>query len=62
VAALETDLAAARARVATLETEFLAVHYSPAMRLRRAVLALPLVGGLTRAVSRTLLGTGRRRA
>ena len=29
------------------------------MRLRRGILALPLVGGLTRAVARAVLGTGR---
>jgi hypothetical protein len=62
LAMLETNLTAAQARLATLEAQALLVHHSPAMRLRRGVLALPLVGGLTRAVARAVLGTGRPRA
>jgi Glycosyltransferase Family 4 len=59
-AALATDLTSSLARRAMLEAQALLVHHSPAMRLRRGVLALPLVGGLTRAVARVVLGTGRR--
>jgi Glycosyltransferase Family 4 len=59
-AALETSLTAAEARVATLEAQALLVHHSPVMRLRRGVLALPLVGGLARAVARTVCGAGGR--
>lgn len=62
MAMLEANLTAAQARGAALEAQSLLVHHSPAMRLRRGVLALPLVGGLTRAVARAVLGTGRRHA
>jgi hypothetical protein len=59
-AMLETDLATARAREAMLETQALLVHHSPGMRLRRGILAVPLVGRLTRTAARAVLGAGRR--
>jgi hypothetical protein len=51
-----TDLAAVRARAAELEAQLQDVYCGPTMRLRRAILALPLIGGLARGVVRAVLG------
>jgi hypothetical protein len=60
-ALLQTELDAARAGAAALEAQLQDVYCGPTMRLRRAILALPLIGGLARGILRTILGdpTGR---
>ena len=58
-AALEATLMATQAQAAALEAERMAIHHSRTMRLRRAVLGLPLVGGLTRAVVRAVVNRRR---